>query len=63
MFGHPTSVLLAFYFDLGFNGLIFGFCVGSIAMGLFYAINLTFLTDWETRAIQIRKKMRDNLHN
>jgi hypothetical protein len=37
------------------NGLIFGFCFGSLAMGTFYFINLVFMTDWETRAIEIRK--------
>jgi len=58
-----VSGLLAFYFGFGFNGLIFGFCCGSAAMGIFYLINLVFMTDWETRAIEIRKRMRDNLHD
>ncbi|CDW80126.1 multidrug and toxin extrusion protein 2-like [Stylonychia lemnae] len=63
LFGHPVSVLLGFYFDLGMKGLIFGFCIGSFAMGFFYLINLVFLTDWQARAIAIRKKMRDDLHD
>lgn len=58
--GHPTSVLLGFYFDLGMMGLTLGFIAGTFTMGLLYYLVLVTKVDWDLMAIQIRKKMLDD---
>ena len=60
--GHPSSILLCFYFELGMTGLLSGFIIGSFAMGTLFYLTLTLTVDWEDYAIEIRKKMRDDNH-
>ncbi len=60
--GHPMSALLCFYFGIGLPGITLGFTVGSIAMGLFFYINIVCFSDWEGIAKAVRKRMLDNGH-
>jgi Na+-driven multidrug efflux pump len=58
--GHPTSIMLGLYFGLGLPGLLMGFTVGSFSMGILFYMSLTFFTNWDEKAIEIRKKMLDS---
>ena len=60
--GHPLSILLCFYFELGMMGLTLGFTCGSFAMGTLFYYSLAANCDWDKTAQEIRKKMRDDTH-
>lgn len=58
--GHPTSVICGLFLGLGLTGLLLGFTMGSFAMGMLFYMSLTFFTDWDEKAVEIRKKMMSN---
>lgn len=58
--GHPMSILLCFYFDLGMMGLTLGFIAGSFTMGVLFYYTLVARCDWEKVSVEIRKKMLDD---
>jgi len=59
LIGHPISLLLCFYFDLGMLGITLGFICGSISMGGFFYIAVK-RTSWVEISREVRKKMKDD---
>ena len=45
--GHPISLVLCFYFDMGMMGITYGFMAGSFTMGLLFYIVINFFSNWE----------------
>ena len=58
--GHPISLILCFYADMGMFGITIGFMAGSASMGILYYITLTFFCDWKKISQDVRKKMKDD---
>jgi multidrug resistance protein, MATE family len=58
--GHPISLLLCFYFQMGMVGITYGFICGSASMGLLYYVTITFFCDWDQTARDVRKQMKDD---
>ena len=58
--GHPISLILCFYADMGMFGITIGFMAGSASMGILYYISLTFFCDWKKISQDVRKKMKDD---
>jgi MATE family multidrug resistance protein len=56
LIGHPISLILCFYFDLGMRGLTYGFICGSFSMGAFFYITGTCFSNWEQISIDVRKR-------
>ena len=58
--GHPTSVVCGLYLGFGLSGLLLGFTMGSFAMGILFYMSLAFFTNWEDKAVEIKKRMSSN---
>lgn len=56
LIGHPISIILCFYADLGMVGITYGFIMGSMSMGVLFYITTTCFSDWEQISIEVRKK-------